>query len=359
MWCVCSALGVATSTANLLAPLQLKSALSGQDRYIHRTPTLGKARAGVPYPRVLLRPKAVYSRGPPEELLYECRPDLPQSQVISIASIRTSLAADRLAAYATPSDVDALDPVARYLWNIALGQAMQPALHFLEICLRNHIFDKSRTIVLEETLRFDRVSCWLDAMPSLLEHKEREAVEDAKAQLLSSKKTLTPGRLVSKLSFGFWLSLCKRPYEQGNASGPALWPALARKGFPFMSKEMRSRGKIFEHLDHIRVLRNRISHHEPIWDRDLKAAHTKIIEAIAWMNQNLADSVKAEARVESIIASGPTAYRALVSSHVTPSKIPEQRGTYFRQIAKMSKNPSLVPVKEMVFRQNLAHTRLL
>jgi hypothetical protein len=38
-------------------------------------------------------------------------------------------------------------------------------------------------------------------------------------------------------------------------------------------------------MNHIRRLRNRVFHHEPIWYwKDLRQQHNEIIEAIGWIN---------------------------------------------------------------------------
>jgi hypothetical protein len=213
-------------------------------------------------------------------------------------------------------DIDELDAVARYAWNLALCCALAPGLHFLEVTLRNHVFEVSRTIVDERGLRFREVACWLDAEPSLLQAKEAAAVEGAKAALRESRRPMTPGRLVSKLPFGFWVSLCKRPYEQSGGPGPALWPALAVRGFPFMTRSRRSRSQVFHSLDRIRLVRNRISHHEPVWDRQVASNHRDILEAISWMNLNLAQVLAKESRLEALAHGGHRPFRVIAERAV-------------------------------------------
>ena len=236
--------------------------------------------------------------------------------MISIQALRRALSAERLQAYAAQGDTDERDSACRYVWNLALCAAVQPSLHFLEVTLRNHVFDISRLIVDESKLQFDAVPCWLDAKPSLLEAKEREVIEDAKTLLKEQGKPLTPGRLVSKLNFGFWVSLCKRPYEQGRASGPALWPSLATRGFPFMKKGNRTRSTVFHRLNNLRELRNRVSHHEPIWDRNLAAAEQQILDSVGWMNHNLAEALRAESQLRDTIAAGHETFRPLIDRTV-------------------------------------------
>ena len=99
---------------------------------------------------------------------------------------------------------------------------------------------------------------------------------------------MTEGRLVSVLGFGFWVSLCKRSYEQGRGGGPRLWPELATRGFPHLPRAQGTRSQIFHALDPLRDLRNRVSHHEAVWDRKLDRYHREILEVIAWINPDLA-----------------------------------------------------------------------
>ena len=77
--------------------------------------------------------------------------------MLSIGSLRNALSTERLSAYAVPEDTDEVDSVARYLWNLALCSALQPALHTLEVTVRNHLFTVSRRIVDESALSFDSI----------------------------------------------------------------------------------------------------------------------------------------------------------------------------------------------------------
>ena len=230
--------------------------------------------------------------------------------MLSIGSLRSALSAERLGAYALPTDADEVDSVARYLWNLALCSALQPGLHTLEVTVRNHLFRISRRIVDETKLSFDKVPCWLDARPSLLADRERQTVEQAKATIEIWGSPMTEGRLVSVLGFGFWVSLCKRPYEQGRTGGPSLWPEMARRGFPHLPKAKRTRSQVFHALDRLRDLRNRVSHHEAVWDRNLNRSHQEIIETVAWINRDLAATLKAHSPLSAVLDKGVAGFRA-------------------------------------------------
>ena len=121
---------------------------------------------------------------------------------------------------------------------------------------------------------------------------------------------MTEGQLVSVLGFGFWVSLCKSPYEQGRTSGPRLWPAMVRRGFPHLPKAKRTRSQIFHALDPLRDLRNRVSHHEAVWDRRLNRSHQEILDTTAWINRDLAATLKAHSPLPAVLDKGVVGFRA-------------------------------------------------
>ncbi len=242
----------------------------------------------------------------------------PSQRVLSLAALRRALSSERLAGYALPEDRDDLDAVARYLWNGALATVMVPALHALEVTLRNNIFEASVKIVARNPSSFRDIPTWLDADPTFLYEREARAVEEAKATLRRGGKPLTVGRLISKLSLGFWISLCRSPYEQGRPSGPALWPAAIPIAFPFLPRDHRNRPAILQRLDEIRELRNRTFHHEAIWDRNLPRSHRRIIDVLGWMNQGLARAVQHLSRLDVVYEQGFQGYRREAERIVGP-----------------------------------------
>jgi hypothetical protein len=242
----------------------------------------------------------------------------PSQPVLSLAALRRALSPERLAAYALPEDRDDLDSVARYLWNGALAAVMTPALHALEVTLRNNLYEASLKVMDQSLLSFRDIPTWLDSDPSLLYGKEARAVAEAKATLRRGGRPLTIGRLLSKLSLGFWVGLCRSPYEQGRPSGPALWPAAIPIAFPFLPRDHRNRPAILQRLDEIRELRNRTFHHEAIWDRNLPRSHRRIVDTLGWMNQGLAGAVRHLSRLDATYEGGPQEFRGEAERIVRP-----------------------------------------
>jgi hypothetical protein len=59
-----------------------------------------------------------------------------------------------------------------------------------------------------------------------------------------------------------------------------------------MPRAIRTRANVSKRFQRIRILRNRIFHHEPIWYwQDLPKQHADILEAIGWIEDAAGDLV--------------------------------------------------------------------
>jgi hypothetical protein len=59
-----------------------------------------------------------------------------------------------------------------------------------------------------------------------------------------------------------------------------LWVPHLSKAFPQIAKP--DRVQIFDRFEAIRKLRNRIAHHEPIFNRNLKQDYDELLDTIGW-----------------------------------------------------------------------------
>ncbi len=196
---------------------------------------------------------------------------------IYLADVRLPIGHARLEAYRAGGND--LDMLARYYWNIALGESLYPALSSLEVTLRNSIHQSGA--------RFFTNDRWFDDPRALpLQTREQTQLTDAKQELLRRGRPLEVGRIIAELPFAFWTGLLNAPYER------RLWAPQTALGllpgvFPFVPNRYRSRQPLFDRVNKVRFLRNRIAHHEPIWNwtrPSLDVQHREIIETIGWMN---------------------------------------------------------------------------
>lgn len=202
---------------------------------------------------------------------------------------------ERLESYRLASDDDA-GMIARYLWNIALGEALYPSLQCLEIALRNSIHN---TI----SAAFGTPN-WFDTQ--LLKPTQLEQVMQAKRALTAQSKPLEPGRIIAELSFGFWTSLLNAPYEA------PIWQKYLRPVFPHAPRKVRTRSTLARKLNGVRQLRNRIFHHEPIWHwLDLEQKHADIVATVGWISPELQTVLRKVDRFSKTYTAGSNPFKEL------------------------------------------------
>ena len=160
-----------------------------------------------------------------------------------------------------------------YEWNTGLSESFYGLLQGLEVALRNAM----HSVMCNAYGRLD----WYEACPLSEAHKD--TIRKAKQRILGDKKLLVPGKVVSELTFGFWVVLTSPPYAQ------SLWDKFLHKAFV----KKLGRKTIHKRLDKIRKLRNRVAHHESILDRNLKDDFSLIVETVHWLCPITAEWLKA------------------------------------------------------------------
>jgi hypothetical protein len=234
---------------------------------------------------------------------------VPTAPVVCYRDIQAALSPARIRAYSKETDIDSTDAIARYLWNMAIGSALWPALHVVEVTVRNTLFEVGAEVSQNTPLRPSLVPCWLTA--GLLEGKEQEEVDKALRGLSAGRRT--PGHLIAELTFGFWVRLCNAPYEHGKATSARLWPVAALR-FHGCPRRERNRHRIREALEHVKNLRNSVAHHHPIWDRNPVRRLGEIAKLIGWLNPGMAAAVLQTSNVAAVVAAGHGPFRPLASA---------------------------------------------
>lgn len=203
--------------------------------------------------------------------------------------------------------------IGAYSWNKHVSTSIYPILQCLEVTLRNELnrsiskhFNMSDWYTYLLRKGGDEKFSKKRAKESELENKffrknitpgkrgEREKwtshhesmLNNARSVLLKEKKKCTPNAIVAELTFGFWVKLFEQTYR-GKNEETTIWPHLEKKVFPNLASNERESSIIFNKLDELKNLRNRMSHHEPIW----KTAKVKNKnEAIEYLNSIVDDA---------------------------------------------------------------------
>lgn len=210
-------------------------------------------------------------------------------------ALEASLSPERLATYVQSANGDREKALYLYTWNTAISAAFYAPLQGLEVALRNALHQQLEIAYGAEW--YDNQKCGLDA-------GALNRIDDAKNQLGKGKYPIDPPHLVAELPFGFWVSLLgsggrprapecnKKNYEM------TLWRPALYKAFPYSK---RKRADTHKPLDFLRTLRNRIAHHEPIFNRHLEKDYQSIIEVTKWISPKTADWIIHHSRVDELM----------------------------------------------------------
>jgi hypothetical protein len=239
----------------------------------------------------------------------------PPGQALAISSLWRLVSAQRIDSFRRGTASGEEEVLARYLWNIALCEALYPSLHFLEVGLRNVIFEAAAATYPVGTGAGGAAGSWLEH-PGILHADEARAVRAARQRLSRRGKPCEAGGLVAELSFGFWTTLFDVRYEQDRV----LWPRLfGQKIFAHAPRQQRSRKALSPLLNRVRHLRNRAFHHEPIWHwSDLTQQHALVVDLLGWMGPQLRATGSAVDRFPQVHREGVAALRARIEAFRDP-----------------------------------------
>lgn len=165
--------------------------------------------------------------------------------------------------------------LALHAWNAHIGAALFLPLQTVELCLRN---------ALHRQLSQGFGEAWFFNPDINLTHYASGKIAKAKSDIERRDVEVTSSRMVAELSFGFWVALLGR----GHRYHDRLWIPHLHKAFQDEQAQALSREQVYDDFNHLRMLRNRISHHEPIFHRHLEADYATILRVCAWMHEDVA-----------------------------------------------------------------------
>ena len=183
------------------------------------------------------------------------------------------LSVPRLNRYKLNNNDNEVDLLNNYLWNIKLAEAFYPALALFEVVLRNRI-DYS----ISKNIKQD----WL-LKPNTDKFLIGIELQSYNKALNNIKKRVTKDRLISELNLGFWISLFKNFYNHVIWDKPNVFYDIC----PLYPKGvMNSKKHISPKIRKIHELRNKISHHEPIFDEPngIDNCYRDLEQVIFWLS---------------------------------------------------------------------------
>ena len=218
---------------------------------------------------------------------------MPSATPTDDVEIRATLSAPRSSTYTAATGGDTIKAVELYGWNARVSAAFMIPAHFAEISTRNAAAD-----VLERVYgpRWPWNTTFEASLPNTGRYNPRQDLQKTRYW------NQTTGKVIAELKFVFWQKLFT------GRNDVRLWEPHIAWAFPHSAASMPAaslRDRIYQDLDNLRNLRNRIAHHEPVFTRNLLADLTRTIDLIELRNRSTSDWVRAMEDVTAVIAERP------------------------------------------------------
>lgn len=212
------------------------------------------------------------------------------NRALTAESLERLLGYDRLHAYRERCEND-VAAVELYRWNAAVSAALWQPLGHVEVALRNALSEA----LVRRHVGHERSGSWLDDPSGELDRAQRSAIVTARRHVRAKGKQPSDSQTISELGFGFWRFLITRRHT-------GLWPDLA-SAFP--GAPDRRRETVEAPLARLHELRNRIAHHQRIWNRDLAARYTDVLLVAGYLDAGLPLWIARDCHVPGLLTARP------------------------------------------------------
>ena len=199
----------------------------------------------------------------------------------TVRALKRAISPERFGTYLKLAAGDRHQALQLYARNAAVGAAFHGPLQSLEVTLRNAI---------DEAMAAAYRSFWFDS-PVLMD-AERKSIVRASESLRREGKPRTSGDVIATVSLGFWVALLNKRYDA------TLWRTVLHECFD----PTPARARLHSQLDSLRRLRNRIAHHEPILERNLRKDHDHILHILGLLSPPTVRWVEHHSRVLEVLA---------------------------------------------------------
>jgi hypothetical protein len=185
-----------------------------------------------------------------------------------LAAIEATISAARLERY-LPISGDRQLALRTYTWNARLCEQFILPVQLAEICVRNAL---NRALVSKFGVNWFSNASLFSPLPDRLKNEISQAVKSERNQ---HGDAFSVNHMVSALSFGFWVHLTTKSAIRLIWGGklPALFAHL-----PGGTADQQ----VFEKIDQLRKFRNRLAHHNAIFDKRPAAEYRNIQDIIGW-----------------------------------------------------------------------------
>lgn len=211
-----------------------------------------------------------------------------------LVSIPHILSEPRFATYLRYCKNNRKDALRLYQWNLELSSAFVIPLHLLEISIRNTVVEALEGV---HTSNWPWTQGFIISLPN-----PKSGYSPRKHLQEIAQRQPTMGKVVAELSLVFWEGMFTRRHDS-RIWNERIKPLLENAPPELSVKQIRA--TVHDDLRKIRVLRNRIAHHEPIFSRDLTADYETIYRLLLWRSAITSDWMNDIQTVTKLISEKP------------------------------------------------------
>ncbi|MFD0950390.1 hypothetical protein ACFQ0F_08325 [Paraperlucidibaca wandonensis] len=198
---------------------------------------------------------------------------------------------EREAKWSLPADPSALH---LYAWNAQMSAALLLPLHICEVVIRNAVSD---VLVATYGANWPWEVTFERSLPAAA--KGYCQVKDLQ---MARKGVTTVGKVIPELKFIFWQKMFTSRHDV------RLWDVHLRSvmlNAPLADPIRTIRKSAYDSLEQIRLLRNRIAHHEPIFSRNLADDIEMINKLVMLRSRDVANWMKHYEQATFLLANKP------------------------------------------------------
>ena len=205
-----------------------------------------------------------------------------------------------------------------YLWNIQISAAFLEVISLYEVTLRNAIISsleasfKRYSILNDYFIRAlkqsprDELLRAVNTVAKSLSHEQYELRTGKNNIILPLRidtMVISPSKVTAELRLVFWENMLSKTHR-------ALWSKNCNRGFTNIPSKDREQiiTDIHSITEEIRNLRNRICHHEPIFDEqkiNLVEQYSNLKKVLSYINPEVLNIVEDFSRIDSLLQSKP------------------------------------------------------
>jgi hypothetical protein len=183
-----------------------------------------------------------------------------------------------------------------YAWNGRLSAAVHEELGMLEVILRNAL---DRQLVTYHQVALGGDGRWYaDRRMPWQSGRMIDQIARARAQATGNWRFPEfQGKVIAELTFAFWRYVLAAPYQS------TLWAPALRHAFPHLRPARRA--TVYEVVDRLNSVRNRVAHHEPIHCLNIASRHQEVLLAASWIDPAAAAWIAETSRVTAVLQMRP------------------------------------------------------